>query len=1414
MVNTRRMESIGSTPDITTQHRTGKTVREELDSSSVSDSEDSQSEDTAWESGTKRKSILPKQEPSRGLGVRELRSRFVYSQRKYSSSLRSDDLNTRKRISLDERHSLTVYSSRNMHNDSDLYNGNDSDDDMYSRKRRRPRHLRSHLDRIERRTALSLRPISQKCYADSLSDTELRRSKRQRKVQFENMSWLADDQMHKMGYPNLNTPGYSEEDSRDAQDVIEEPRRTTRHSNDLNSNKRREIKNPKYLYDYETNDVPPRRRRSEQSLLRSNERTKRELKSRRESNDKENNEEANVNGRSHERSRRGPGVGDEDSEKKSDDTAEDDSNDSSNKIQQNGIEAIEEENKEVENNEENKSSESDILSKMHANRKAADQIEVNDSFTRRSKKAKSFGKRRSGGSSKFDSEKLDLDSTSSESESVRKGYSLRNRAPKPPPMKSSAMRSIDLPRNRRRHTRRRKVSDSSSSTSSETDVRKEKYSKNPKNQHSKNEQKMKSGAGGSKIIPIGPETLDANVRFSSIGGLDGHIQCLKEMILLPMMYPEVFRQFKIQPPRGVLFHGPPGTGKTLIARALANECSFGGRKVSFFMRKGADLLSKWIGESEKQLRLLFEQAAELQPSIIFFDELDGLAPVRSSRQDQVHASIVSTLLALMDGLDNRGEVIVIGATNRIDAIDPALRRPGRFDRELFFPLPVKQEREAILKVHVSQWSTPPSEQLVSYLAETAVGYCGSDLRALCSEAVIQGFRRTYPQVYNADHRLMLEPENVKVEKVDFLRAKSLLVPASHRVTQGLGRKLLLMLEPLLSDAVKNVFEILAQSFPHALNPTLSKVKLSPNMRPAQLLLLGESPDCGQTLHLAPAVLYKMEHIHSYMLDLATLYKETGRSAEEALIQVFSEARRNVPSVIYIPNIDNWWSLVSETVKSILDAQLSQLDPNIPILLLATADTTYDNLPDEIQNIFSRYRKEVYQLDLPNDCNREAFFKPLLIDTCLKSPRPRRQRPKTPPPLPKACTPPPTPLTEEQMRKLYEQEEHTLRELRIFLRDICKKLANNKLFYMFTKPVDTEEVPDYPTIIKQPMDLETMMTKVDFHRYECAKDFLKDIELIVQNALEYNPAKTSADKQIRHRACSLRDYAYTLIKNEMDSDFEDKCQDISCKRQVRKASVQKYLPAYIQTPETLNLAQETAEAAEKPAEAVEETPVVNDESKPKAEDKSESTPVRVNSSRKRKLPSWQRGHLKKRKRNSKTSEGPQPDDEKKDSSDDSKEISTCPLIQGVSEPEETSNFDVLTINCDEQPVKDDPELQSPRRRLSDLMSPSELLENPLEFDDIDEALNENVEEVSTMPLVDCPQKELEKILEQAVMITSGCSLQPLLDLYNHLSRIVKKFSNSHLRSELPKELTAELTRFKNEASLESVSERSPSSNQSS
>ena len=208
------------------------------------------------------------------------------------------------------------------------------------------------------------------------------------------------------------------------------------------------------------------------------------------------------------------------------------------------------------------------------------------------------------------------------------------------------------------------------------------------------------------------------------------INQLKEMVTLPLLYPEIFQRFHVTPPRGVLFHGPPGTGKTLMARALAASCSTEGRKISFFMRKGADCLSKWVGEAERQLRLLFEEAKNSQPSIIFFDEIDGLAPVRSSKQEQIHASIVSTLLALMDGMDGRGQVIVIGATNRPDSVDPALRRPGRFDREFYFPLPDIKARKSIIDIHTRKWEPPLDEEFKMQLAMQTKGYGGADLRVV------------------------------------------------------------------------------------------------------------------------------------------------------------------------------------------------------------------------------------------------------------------------------------------------------------------------------------------------------------------------------------------------------------------------------------------------------------------------------------------------------------------------------------------------------------------------------------------------------------------------------------------------------------------------------------------------------------
>ncbi|KRT86288.1 hypothetical protein AMK59_2173 [Oryctes borbonicus] len=571
----------------------------------------------------------------------------------------------------------------------------------------------------------------------------------------------------------------------------------------------------------------------------------------------------------------------------------------------------------------------------------------------------------------------------------------------------------------------------------------------------------------------------------------------------------------------------------------------------------------------------------------------------------------------------------------------------------------------------------------------------------------------------------------------------------------------------------------------------------------------------------------MEHIHAHILDLTTLHGNSTVSPEEACVQVFNEVRRNVPSILYIPSIEEWWNHISDTVKVIFLSQLSQLDPNSPILLLATANDIYNNLPPQIQEIFSQYRNEIYELRTPTEEQRYNFFKPLLIDSCLKHPRPLRVRPKTPPILQRAPTPAPEPLSEEQKQKIFETEEHTLRELRIFLREICKKLANNRLFYMFTKPVDTEEVPDYPTIIKQPMDLETMMTKVDFHQYECAKDFLNDIELIVQNALEYNPAKTSADKQIRHRACSLRDYAFTLIKNEMDSDFEDKCQDISKKRKERKASVTQYLPPFLQTMEYAGMDMKKDILAE----------IDDSNSKEAVQSSSNGTTTsnRASPCRKRKVSSWQRGFLNKKKRRKETLNVISPNqvttinrkclqdnidafdkNEEKLSEEEIKEnadysyatpstsegairLPTSEDSQEMINSKPVGTNTLLTVNCDTTSISR-PDLASPlqspnsKRRLSDILSPSELLEDSLDFDDVEQALKEIVSDEPEKLSTNIDQSKLSHVLQTAVSISDKQPLQSLLDLQFQLNRIINKYSGTYDRRNLPIELHHELERY--------------------
>ena len=385
---------------------------------------------------------------------------------------------------------------------------------------------------------------------------------------------------------------------------------------------------------------------------------------------------------------------------------------------------------------------------------------------------------------------------------------------------------------------------------------------------------------GSSLADVSPMEMDMGVTFDSVGGCADHINSLKEMVVFPLLYPELFSKFTLNPPRGVLFYGPPGTGKTLVARALACETSKqGGRKVAFFMRKGADCLSKWIGESERQLRLLFDQAYLMRPSIIFFDEIDGLAPIRSSRQDQIHSSIVSTLLALMDGLDNRGEIIVIGATNRIDSIDPALRRPGRFDRELRFSLPTRDARKEILSLHCKEWKPPMEDKVLDSLSDQTIGYCGADLKGLCCEAALNALRRRYPQVYKTNAKLALDFDSIIITYQDFNKAMKSIVPSTHRVRDQFTSPLPLHIKPLLNAPFVRILQDLERVFGDKC------------FRP-RLLINGRNQ--GQSTYLGPAILHHFEKLPVQKLDIPELFSNAARTPEEALHQIIHEAKRQIP----------------------------------------------------------------------------------------------------------------------------------------------------------------------------------------------------------------------------------------------------------------------------------------------------------------------------------------------------------------------------------------------------------------------------------------------------------------------------------------------------------------------------------------
>jgi transitional endoplasmic reticulum ATPase len=378
--------------------------------------------------------------------------------------------------------------------------------------------------------------------------------------------------------------------------------------------------------------------------------------------------------------------------------------------------------------------------------------------------------------------------------------------------------------------------------------------------------------------------------YEDIGGLHEEIQRVREMVELPLRHPELFQRLGIEPPKGVLLHGPPGCGKTLLARAVANES-----EANFFAINGPEIMSKFYGESEARLREIFQQAQQNAPSIIFIDELDAIAPKREEVTGEVERRVVAQLLALMDGLAGRGNVIVIGATNRPDALDPALRRPGRFDREIEIGVPDKQARYEILQIHTR--GMPLAEDVdLRKLAEITHGYTGADLAALCRETAMKALRRYLPQINLEEERIppnVLEKMEVRME--DFLNAYKEITPTAMREVY--------IEVPAVHWSDIGGLDKVKQELREAVEWPLKNPEMFKRLgiKPPKGILLYGPPGCGKTL-LARAVATESEANFITIKGPEVFSKWVGES-EKAIREVFRKARMAAPSVIFFDEFD-------------------------------------------------------------------------------------------------------------------------------------------------------------------------------------------------------------------------------------------------------------------------------------------------------------------------------------------------------------------------------------------------------------------------------------------------------------------------------------------------------------------------------
>ena len=475
--------------------------------------------------------------------------------------------------------------------------------------------------------------------------------------------------------------------------------------------------------------------------------------------------------------------------------------------------------------------------------------------------------------------------------------------------------------------------------------------------------------GPTTILEVGNTSQAATQRtlsYEDIGGLSSQLQRIREMIELPLRYPEVFECLGIDPPKGVLLYGPPGCGKTLIARAIAHET-----EANFHSVSGPEIIHKFYGESEAHLRKIFEEAAKQGPSIIFIDEIDAIAPRRERVIGDVEKRVVATLLTLMDGLNQRKNLIVIAATNIPGAIDPALRRPGRFDREISIPIPDRGGRREILEVH-SRGMPLASDLDLEHLAAITHGFVGADLEALCREAAMSRLRQLIQEMDFTQSKIPYEElAQIEVSMEDFM-------VALREVEASALREIFVEIPDVSWDQVGGLKQTKARLREAVEWPLLyGELFKRANVKPPKGILLTGPPGCGKTL-LAKAVATQSEVNFISVKGPALLSMYVGES-ERGVREVFHKARQAAPCIVFFDEIDAILPMrggtagdshVSERVLSQFLAELDGVEELKGVLVLGAT-----NRPDMIDPAMLRPGRfdETIELPLPDEEGCKEIF---------------------------------------------------------------------------------------------------------------------------------------------------------------------------------------------------------------------------------------------------------------------------------------------------------------------------------------------------------------------------------------------------------------------------------------------------------